>query len=716
MPNKDNTNLSLYFMEDNPVEAILIKNSKSSAVLMNGSFKKMFSLQDFTSIEEVITFIFKSPEERELILKRITSLDNSFADKPVKLIIGQRKYYFYVYYHSSYELIIIHARDMTDFDKLSSQLDDYAQGLVQNIFDLEISQRKLVQSKNRLHRQLKASTKLGLTVYQSFKTSRNIFRSFTEIAAQTLEVDRCSIWLIEENKEKLICSDLYISSREEHLSDINLENKYLDSVYSVLQSDRIIGSDLIDKKDEYKDYIEQYINPNKISSILISSIVLKGKFAGIVTFEQAGNKRIWEDDENAFAVIFADHVSRILSDVEKSVLESQLIQSQKMETIGTLVSGLAHDFNNILVGIVGTLSIIKYSYKDSSDEEINNYFEIMENASDRATDLVKQLLAVAGKHELTLAPVDLNLTIKRISKICRNTFDRSVEIIINYNNNDPMVNGDPIQLEQVLLNLLINAYHAMTVMRSDEEEQGGELTISIKKFRGDESFIQKQKDAKAIDYWVITVEDTGIGMDKNTMSKIFEPFYTTKKSTNVKGSGLGLTMVYNIVHEHEGFIDVESEVNRGTVVSVYLPAYDHIIARQDLTKGKEIIKGSGTILVIDDESLIRLTTRKILETCGYKVILASDGTEGISLYMQNINNIDLVILDMAMPKKSGRDTYYEIKKINPAVKVLLATGYKNDDRSIEILQSGVQGFILKPFTIYDLSMTVDKIINGRSDD
>ncbi len=705
-----NPNLSLYFMEDNPVEAILIKDSRSGSVLMNHIFRNMFSLPDVKSIDDALKIIAEKEEDISLLMERINSLDNSISDKPVKITRHGKLYNFYIYYHSDYELVIIHARDMAEFEKLTSQLNDYARGLVQNIFDLEISQRKLIESRNRLNKQLKASTELGLTTYESYKNTKPVFKIFTEIAASTINVERCGIWLLEDNGEKLRCTDLFVTSKSQHVADITFSAKNTPGIFRTIKNERLLKIDDTSGSSSIQELYELYLKPNEITSILLATIVLKGKVAGIVSFEHSGVIRNWEEDESGFAIIFSDHVSRILSDVEKNILESQLIQSQKMETIGTLVGGLAHDFNNLLGGIVGSLSLLRYDYEEIEKDELLQYLSIMENASARATDLVKQLLAVASKQDLAMVPVDLNLAVNHIVKISKNTFDKSVEIKYNYHGTPAMTNADPVQIEQVLLNLAINACHAMTVMREEDEIQGGTITIDIRKIHADKLFLQTHPEAREIDYWIISIEDTGVGISKKNMDRIFEPFFTTKKNIQIKGSGLGLTMVYNIVHDHDGFIDVYSELKMGSVFNVYLPVFEQEYSEKTGETEKEIINGEGTILIVDDEELIRVTTKKMLQTSGYKVILAENGEEGVKIFKQYHDTIDAVILDMAMPKKSGRDSFYEMRKIDPEIKVLLATGYRHDERSEEIIQSGVKGFIQKPFTVYELSEAIHRVL------
>jgi two-component system cell cycle sensor histidine kinase/response regulator CckA len=220
-------------------------------------------------------------------------------------------------------------------------------------------------------------------------------------------------------------------------------------------------------------------------------------------------------------------------------------------------------------------------------------------------------------------------------------------------------------------------------------------------------FIDVPTDQKFIK---ITVQDTGIGMGRDTVKQIYEPFFTTKKTE--LGTGLGLTMVYNIVNQFNGFIDVESTPDQGTIFSVYFPKYDSSAGIKNIDNDLHLTKGSGLILVIDDELVLRELSTSMLTQCGYEVITACDGAEGLKLYQEKHSQISAVILDMVMPKMNGKETYIELKKINPDIKVLLASGFTRDDRVEEVLDLGVTDFVQKPYTIFELSEIIYKIING----
>ncbi len=402
-----------------------------------------------------------------------------------------------------------------------------------------------------------------------------------------------------------------------------------------------------------------------------------------------------------------------ITDLEKA--EQQLRQSQKMEIIGTLAGGLAHDFNNVLGGIMGTVSLMQFQLRESgaiqeAREEWSGYLDILEEASRRASEMVAQLLTLSRKQESNFSPVDLNQSLRHVLKICQSTLDKSVELDFTFLDNPALVMADPTQIEQVILNLCINAAHAMTIMRGEDEAQGGQLSLSLKWIDADSGFALQHPDAmEGFRYWILSVQDNGVGMTTKTAAKVFDPFFTTKEKG--RGTGLGLSMVYNIVQLHKGFIDVYSEPGSGSVFNVYLPVLEREGAEGEIDRKEAIRSGEGLILVVDDEAMIRNVARDILETCGYTVLLATDGEEGLSLYRERFREIRLVLLDLAMPKKSGLDTYIEMRRINENVRVLLTSGFKQDEKAVRGFNLGINGFIQKPYTVEALSRAVYQVLN-----
>ncbi|MCL7486901.1 MAG: PAS domain S-box protein [Desulfobulbaceae bacterium] len=395
---------------------------------------------------------------------------------------------------------------------------------------------------------------------------------------------------------------------------------------------------------------------------------------------------------------------------ELEMKEKQLCQAQKMESVGNLAGGLAHDFNNVLGVILGNLSLIRFrlDHREHLPEgELREYTEQMSAAGHRAADLVRQLLTLSRTQEMNLVPVDLNLSIKHIRKIGENTFDRSVEIVTRPSGSPALIMGDPTQIEQVLLNLCLNSVHSMTIMH-ENQPWGGVLTIEVAKVVADEMFCKYHPEAREIPYWKLVISDTGIGMDTRTVSKIFDPFFSTKEKD--VGTGLGLTMVYNIVKQLDGFIDVYSEPGHGSTFNVFIPLVDRGAGKAVNETPSMVQCGGGCILVVDDDEILCKTARSILESVGYAVLIARDGKEGVELYRENMERVVLVLLDMIMPVMSGREAYAALKKINPQVKVLISSGFHKDSRVEEVMALGGNGFLQKPYTLENLITAIQEVI------
>ena len=391
-----------------------------------------------------------------------------------------------------------------------------------------------------------------------------------------------------------------------------------------------------------------------------------------------------------------------LIDVTKrKKLEAQLQHAQRMESIGTLAGGIAHDFNNLMMGIQGNISLLLYDI-DSSHPQYNKLRD-MEKSIERGARLTSQLLGYARKGKYEARRLILNQIVANSAE----TFGRTrKEITINrrFESDPSAIEADGTQIEQVLFNLFINAADAMP--------EGGDLTLKTMNVSS-QDMTDKPYKPVAANYVMLQVTDTGEGMDTKTLKRIFDPFFTTKGLG--KGTGLGLASVYGIIKAHGGYIDVDSEQGVGTTFYIYFPALDKTNIDTHIPKKDPIrIKpGKGTILLVDDEEIIIAVSIEMLEKLGYRVLRAISGKEAISEYQANSTKIDLVILDLIMPKISGGEVYDKLKEINPQVKVLLSSGYSVDGQATEILRRGCNGFIQKPFNMGELSRKVNKILDSK---
>lgn len=407
-------------------------------------------------------------------------------------------------------------------------------------------------------------------------------------------------------------------------------------------------------------------------------------------------------------------VLRIEDVTEEEKKDAQLRQALKLETVGTLAGGLAHDFNNVLCGIVSTVSILKFRLQNKATltyEKIESLVDVIDESSNRAEDMVQQFLTLSRKQEMHFSIIDLNVCLNHVKKICKNTFDKCVKIDVIPYQEKALTVADMTQVEQVILNLAINANHAMTIMK--KANPGGTLKISLELITADKYICKTHPEAQEKNYWKISVSDTGVGISPDNLTKIFDPFFTTKEKG--QGTGLGLSMVYNIINQHNGFIDLYSELGEGTNFIIYLPhisaddtTYQQIASKEIIYKGNQ-----ECILVVDDEMLLRQIATDILEEANYKVLVAENGQVAVDIFKEHHSKIDLVMLDMLMPIKGGKDTFIEMKAINPNIKVLLCSGFKQDERVDSIMSLGINYFIQKPYTLSKLSKIVSEILRKK---
>jgi PAS domain S-box-containing protein len=393
-------------------------------------------------------------------------------------------------------------------------------------------------------------------------------------------------------------------------------------------------------------------------------------------------------------------VSRDISELkeaqkEQSRLETILQQIQKMESIGTLAGGIAHDINNLLMSIQGKTSVMLYDLNEN--DAIYDQLKSIEQLIQGGSEVTTQLLGFARKGKLDVKPEDLNKLIKGSSKMFAST-SKKVKIHRKYQKNVWAVEIDKNQIDQVLLNLFVNASQAMP--------KGGDLYIETKNVILDEVYvkpygIQPGKFAK------ISVTDTGIGMDEVTRKNVFDPFFTTKDVG--KGTGLGLASAYGIVKNHKGIINVYSEKGVGSTFNIYFPVTDKEVT-DDVKPADDIKKGTETILFVDDEQRIIDAGKEMLEILGYKVLLATSGKKAIETYRKKNKMIDLVILDMILPEMDGSEIYDRLKDINSNVKVLLSSGFTQNGPAAEILDKGCNGFIQKPFTLEQFSQKISEVL------
>ncbi len=404
--------------------------------------------------------------------------------------------------------------------------------------------------------------------------------------------------------------------------------------------------------------------------------------------------------DHAGTVVRLDGISRDVT--ERQRLEEQLRLAQKMEAVGTLAGGVAHDFNNMLAAIKTTIQMAMLDIP--SDNRMWKDLEQADQAVDRASALTRQLLAFGRKQVLEPQLVDVNALILDIATMLRRVIREDVEVAVQRTSDPVTVLADPGQLEQVLMNLCVNARDAMP--------HGGELAILTERVMLDEGFCTLHTWAQPGDYVRLTVSDAGDGMDAATQARIFEPFFTTKEIG--RGTGLGLAVVYGIVKQHMGLIHVYSEVGKGTTFRIYLPFHDGVPAEPVARSTPELIGGTETILLAEDDDTLRGTATRLLERLGYRVISVATGREALEILLQEGTRIELAVLDVVMPGLSGPEVLERARARHPDLRGLFTTGYSPATSQLKSSQGLGARVLMKPYGLQALAHYVRRTLDGRS--
>jgi two-component system, cell cycle sensor histidine kinase and response regulator CckA len=383
---------------------------------------------------------------------------------------------------------------------------------------------------------------------------------------------------------------------------------------------------------------------------------------------------------------------------EKKQLEAQFLRTQRLESLGTLAGGIAHDLNNILTPILGVVQLLPRKLPHL-DERTQSLIDLLEISAQRGVDLVKQILSftrgIEGKPNL----FQIRHVMSEIRQIIQQTFPKSIQLSINLPADLQTISADATQLHQVFMNLCINARDAMP--------EGGILSIAAENFWVDENYARMNPDAHVGSYVAITFADTGTGIAPEILDRIFDPFFTTKEIG--KGTGLGLSTVMGILKNHRGFLKVESEVGKGTCFRIYLPAVESLESKTE--EAIAPLGGHGElILVVDDERSIQEIVQASLEQYNYKVITASDGIEAIALYAQQKNEIGAILLDMMMPSLDSVTTILTLQQLNPDVRIIAVSGLATNDAVAKAISSNVKCFLAKPFTAQEILIALQTVL------
>ncbi|MGM0600908.1 MAG: hybrid sensor histidine kinase/response regulator [Candidatus Rifleibacteriota bacterium] len=402
---------------------------------------------------------------------------------------------------------------------------------------------------------------------------------------------------------------------------------------------------------------------------------------------------IYDRNDNIIGVIL------VFQDVtDQYRMQKRLLQQQKMEVLGNLAGGIAHDFNNMLTGILGFSELLENKLQDKP--KLQRFASEIKKAGSSASRLANKLLSFSRKKQFQGKPVNVHEAIKAVVEILNHTIDKRIKISKRLEANSAMISGDPSLLQNAILNLALNARDAMP--------KGGKLMFATSNISLDKEFCQKHAvSLNPGKYLEIDIKDTGIGMSKNQLEHAFEPFFTTKIPGH--GTGLGLSVVFGTITHHNGWVNVYSEPGMGTLIKIYLPIAEGI--KTDKPKERKLYKGSGLILVVDDEPIIRATINEMLNELGYDVILAEDGEQAVEIYKRKQAEISLVLLDMVMPKITGIETFARLKEICPTIKVLFCSGFAPEGVIDELFSAGASGYVSKPFNLETIGREISTLLN-----
>lgn len=541
---------------------------------------------------------------------------------------------------------------------------------------------------------------MGLMVILHTKplTNINIVKSVFQIFAARAAADMERMQI--EEKHAILSAAVEQSTESVVITDLDGIIVYVNPAFE--KNTGYSAAEAIGKKP---NILKSEKHSSEYYSKLWFALKSRGSWSGILI-----NKRkdgtLFEEETNISTVSDSKGRPAYYVAVKRDVtnerrLEEQLRHAQKMEAIGQLTGGIAHDFNNFLTAILGFSSLLQMKFENDNDVQSNSYLMNIISAGEKAANMTNSLLAFSRKRIINIRPALLNDIIKDMEKLLQRVITENIEFKTALTDEGTIIMADTGQIEQVLLNLVANARDAMP--------KGGTVFIKTKIVNVDEAFVRTHGYGKPGAYVLLSVSDTGIGMDEMTKERIFEPFFTTKEVG--KGTGLGLSIVYGIIKQHNGYIDASSESGKGTTFNIYLPIIESTLESAEIKKEAIPKGGTETILLAEDELEVRRLVKTVLQEFGYKVIEAVDGEDAINRFTENKDRIDIAILDVIMPKKNGRKAYNEIKDISHDVKAIFISGYTEDIiKREDIFEMGLN-FISKPVSPSDLLKKIREVLD-----
>ncbi len=578
---------------------------------------------------------------------------------------------------------------------------------LRDITERKRAEARVQQNLERAQRQRAAIVKMTTNDAVIAGDKLRGFQILTEAASEAAGVARASVWLLSETQEELVCADLYEAGLKNHSAGARLNYERYPRYFAALRAESRICATDARTDARTQEFAADYLIPLNITSMLDASIHVAGRLAGMICLEHIGEPREWQPDEEAFAGTIASLAAEMLvsaarkrAEEEREKLRAQLSQAQKMESVGRLAGGVAHDFNNMLQAILGNAALALMDLPRESPLRV--HLEEIQRSAQRSADLTRQLLAFARKQTIAPKVLDLNETVEGMLKMLRRLIGEDIDLAWLPGKNLGTVRVDPSQIDQLLANLCVNARDAIGGV--------GKVTIETSNMVFSKADVVDHPDVEAGEYVRLAVTDNGCGMNAEVMAHLFEPFFTTKPTG--QGTGLGLATVYGIAKQNGGFVTVRSEPGKGTCFQIHLPRCATSATQTGMEDMRQPLRrGNETILLVEDEPAILRAAGRMLENLGYTVVAAATPREAIRLAEQHPATIHLLVTDVVMPEMNGRDLAERLRSRFPNLKRVFISGYTaNVIAHHGVLDEGVH-FIQKPFSITALADKVHEALS-----
>ena len=527
------------------------------------------------------------------------------------------------------------------------------------------------------------------------------FRAVSEVGAKTLGVSRVSVWLYDEERTSLILQDMYHRDTGRHDAEAVIERGSAPSYFAALDADRAIAAEHVLDDPRMKE-LSDYLQANGITSMLDAPVRVEGHMAGVVCCEHRGPPHRWTEEEITFVGSLGDFASLAEMLASRRKLEAQLRHSQRLESVGRLAGGVAHDFNNLLTVIQASVEMLRL--RGSLEGEDADRLGDVADAADRAAQLTRQLLAFARSSPIEFRRVDLNEVVRGAERMLRRLITAGVELDTHLGEVPGWVWADASQLEQVLINLAVNARDAMP--------RGGRLALATKRQHFDTETARGLGVPEGA-YVVLSVSDTGEGMEPEVLAHVFEPFFTTKAPG--RGTGLGLATSYGIIRQSNGFVFVDSTPGEGTTFRILLPALA-AAAMPDETdgSGRQLPQGNELVLLVEDDAAVRQLTAAGLGELGYRVLVAEGRDRALELAREHRDAIAIIVTDVVMPKASGPEVAAELRQVLPRTPLLFVSGYPRGALERQGLDTEDVELMLKPFTPTELGARMRSLLDRQA--